>query len=179
MKILTITSLAIIALTGCGEGQDTASDPMIVSTCGDIDGGYGTDTGNVPDVLGNWTSSFAAGIHDDDCGLHSEPYNAFSFLNSPFEIAGVAPAGLRMELSDDSIGWLHGIESSTGGMVFSGQFDSSYGTAHIAVSGLVYEDAGLGGVAAWEGMVIIGIDTDLSGSIDCTVKGDFRALHSG
>lgn len=171
-------TILVVLLAGCGRGQDTGPTQVIVSTCGDIDGYYGGDTGNIPNVVGNWTSAFAYSLSDDDCGLPSEIDDAFPFLNSPFEVAGVAPAGLRLEFNDESINWLHGVESPTGGIVFSGTGTSNYGDLQLAVSGLLYEDFGLGRPVI-EGMVIIAIDTDSSGTIDCTVKGDWRAIFSG
>ena len=173
LRILLLTSFV-----ACGGGEDTGPTEVIVSTCGDIDGYDGGDTGNIPNVVGNWTSAFAYSISDDDCGLPLDPDDAFPFLNSPFEVAGAAPAGLRLEFNDKNIEWLHGIESPTGGIVFSGLGDSNYGDLHIAVSGLLYEDFGLGRPVI-EGMIILAIDTDSSGTIDCTVKGDWRAIFSG
>jgi hypothetical protein len=173
-----LRTLFFASLVSCGGGEETGPTEIIVSTCGDIDGYDGGDTGNIPDVVGNWTSAFAYSISDDDCGLPLDPDDAFPFLNSPFEVAGAAPAGLRLEFNDKSINWLHGIESATGGIVFSGTGDSNYGELHIAVSGLLYEDSDLGRPTI-EGMVILAIDTDSSGTIDCTVKGDWRAIYSG
>ena len=174
----TLKFLFIAFLVACGGADDTGPTEIIVSTCGDIDGYDGGDTGNIPNVVGNWTSAFAYSITDDDCGLPVQLDDAFPFLNSPFEVAGAAPAGLRLEFNDKNIDWLHGIESATGGIVFSGTGDSNYGNLHIAVSGLLFEDVDLGRPTI-EGMVIIAIDTDKSGTIDCTAKGDWRAIYSG
>jgi hypothetical protein len=137
-----LRTLLLASLVSCGGGEDTGPTEIIVSTCGDIDGYDGGDTGNIPDVVGSWTSAFAYSISDDDCGLPLDPDDAFPFLN------------------------------------FSGTGDSNYGELHIAASGLLYEDTDLGRPAI-EGMVILAIDTDSSGTIDCTVKGDWRAIFSG
>ena len=172
----TVSILAALAL-GCGGPADTAP-PIIISVapCGDVDG-TGGDTGDVPDVIGLWTSTFGSELIDSTCTLSGQAVDHFPWLNTPFEIAGSAPTGLRLE-NDGLDGYLFGVESSTGGMVFSGQSDSADGTLHVAVSGLVYQDT-IAGRTIWDGMVFIGIDDDGDNNIDCTVRGNWTGIKSG
>ena len=46
---------AVVLTLGCSSGQDSGGDDDCFS--GDIDG-IGTDTGNIPQLYGNWTTTF-------------------------------------------------------------------------------------------------------------------------
>ncbi len=166
-------ALALV-LAACGDNNDTQglTDPADLG-CGDVDG----DTGPVPDVLGSWTANFASTLSKDDCNLTDGVTGSFPWLNTPIEIGGGAPASLHLEFGglDERF---YGIESPSGGMVFSGETTSNSGILHIAIAGLVYTDA-YTQRDTWDGMVFLGVDQNEDGSIDCTVRGDWTALKSG
>lgn len=166
--------VSLLVLTACGGGAESTAPPA-TTACGDVDGSGG-DTGDVPDVLGAWTASFASSLSEDGCALSGTLTENFGFLNQPFDIAGAAPYSLRLEPSglDDTF---YGNESATGGLVFSGQTDASQGLLNIAFGGLLYTDP-YTGRTMWEGMVFLGVDQNKDGGIDCTIRGDWTAIRS-
>lgn len=178
IRALEIGTLAVgtLLLTACFGGRDdtgTGLDPR----CGDVDGD-GTDTGDVPNVLGTWSASAAATWFEESCGAGGLDTSSLSFIDGPIEIEGYVPDGLRLIPDGDRDNKLYGMESPHGGLVYTGVRDSAWGTMHVAVSGLAYADPRLDR-AVWDGSVFVGVDVDDDGSIDCDVIADFRALKSG
>jgi hypothetical protein len=165
--------IALLALAGCfgkPDGEDTAP-----ASCGDVDG-TGGETGDVPDVIGLWTSTFGYEQFAENCD-GTLAVDSFPWLGGAVEIEGWAPTGLRLTFDGDADD-LGGVIAPTGGLIFSGQQDSESGTVHAAIGGLVYHDAFLDR-SVWAGMAWLGVDVDANGSIDCEVRGDYRAIQSG
>jgi hypothetical protein len=162
-------------LIGCN-GNNDETDTDLAAICGDIDG-TGTDTGDIPNVLGYWSSNFGQTIFDENCNGFEK--SDVSFLTGPIEINGYVPDGLRLDFDSDKDRRLRGIASSTGGMVFAGQLEQAQGMVHISIGGLVYEDSNMGGRDVWAGGVFVGLDADQDGQIDCDMRGDWTAFKSG
>jgi hypothetical protein len=173
-----VTTTLLLA-AGCflgGDDDDTVEtgDPM---WCGDVDGDGG-DTGDTPNVLGYWNGSFATNFFKENCGIGDLDEGSFGWLEGPLTIEGYAPDGLRAIFDDDRENRLHGAISYTGGLAFAGKHPSAWGDMYVGVTGLVYEDTHLDR-PVWAGSVYVAIDTDLNGTIDCDVQGDWKALKSG
>ena len=154
----------------------TTDDTALEALCGDIDGS-GSDTGDIPNVLGLWSAQFALNIFDENCnGIGKE---TVTYLTGPIDISGYVPDGLRLDFNSDSNRRLRGALSTTGGITFAGQIEQANGTFHIAVGGLVYDDNSMGGRSVLNGAAYVGVDTDQDGQIDCDMRGDWIAFKSG
>ena len=171
MKHLILTTALLLACNG-----SNTDDTSLEALCGDIDGS-GTDTGDVPNVLGLWSAQFALNIFDENCnGIGKE---AVTYLTGPIDISGYVPDGLRLDFNSDSDRRLRGALSTTGGITFAGQIQQANGIFHISVGGLVYEDSNMGGRSVLNGAAYIGVDTNEDGQIDCDMRGDWIAFKSG
>ncbi len=162
--------------TGCSSGGADSSDSGL-GICGDIDGD-GTDTGNIPNILGLWTASFGTNNFTENCGLSGFSDSSESWLNGTMEIKGRVPDGLYA-IFDDEEERFHGLESAHGGLVLSGTHThAQFGTMWVSMGGLIYDDAYRGRVVI-EGFGFLGLDTMGDGEIDCYARGDFEAFKSG
>ncbi len=172
---MTLRTMLLGLLVGCtGAGGETGADP---AECGDPDG-FGTDTGDVPNVLGNWTSSFAANFYDDDCTASGFDENSETWIGS-FELDGRAPDALYMSFnSADERYW--GAMDQNGGITLSGQHVHVAGTIYAQFGGLVYHDTvGDSDRHVIDGAAFLGLDVDADGAIDCRAKGSWKATKSG
>ncbi len=164
----------LVLITGCGSDMDSTSDTAI---CGDPDGG-GTDTGNLPGVLGRWTVTFGSNNFTDGCGVEDFSNTSEDWLNGAMEIRGRVPDGLYA-VFDDEDERFNGLQANNGGIVFSGTHeDERHGTMWTSLGGLVYLDAYRDRTVI-EGFGFIGLDTLGDGEIDCYGRGDFEAFKSG
>jgi hypothetical protein len=165
---------SLLLLMACNNDsvEETGRDAL----CGDIDGDGG-DTGDIPNVLGQWTGQFALTMFDENCtGVDKTDV---PYLTGPFEINGYVPTGLRLDFDSDKDRRLRGALSTTGGVTFAGQFDQSEGLLNFAVGGLLYEDASMGGRSVINGAAYVGVDTNKDGQIDCDMRGDWIGFKSG
>ena len=167
----------LIGLLVCGCGGDGASETGDGAACGDLDDDGG-DTGNIPNVLGRWTTNFATTWFDESCNLGGLDQSSEAWLTSAMSIEGYVPDGLAGVLSAEEDVEYRGIVSRGGGMVFTGVRDSQFGTMYVSINGLVYEDPYLQR-DVWKGSVYIGVDLDGDTGIDCDVRGDWTARKSG
>ena len=167
---MTLLSLLLACAGGADDTGSAADD-----ACGDIDGA-GTDTGNVPNVLGNWTSTFGQNFYDDDCSATSLSASSETWIGS-FTVDGRAPDALYLEFGDDGERFW-GAMDSQGGITFAGAHAHEAGTLHVQFGGLVYEDATLGRDIV-DGAAFLGLDADGDGTIDCRAKGSWKAIKSG
>ena len=87
----------LLLSTGCGPNKDTASD---TASCSDLDGA-GTDTGNLPGVLGRWTVTFGSNNFTDGCGLADFDNTSENWLNGAMEIRGRVPDALYAVFDED------------------------------------------------------------------------------
>ncbi|MDP2316202.1 MAG: hypothetical protein Q8P41_25110 [Pseudomonadota bacterium] len=162
--------LALLACTGAP--TDTGAT---ASECGDPDG-FGTDTGDIPNVLGNWTSQFALNFYDDDCSTENLDADSESWIGS-FELDGRAPDALYMSFGSSAERYW-GAMDQNGGMTLAGQHVHPEGTLYAQFGGLVYRDQ-YQDRDVIDGSAFLGLDVDADGVIDCRAKGSWKAYKSG
>lgn len=163
-------------LLACSE---SSSDTAAASACGDADG-PGTDTGNLPDVLGSWTSQFATDFYDDDCTAASLSATSETWIGA-LTLTGSAPQALRLAwgpLDNPNGEPFYGVMDPRGGVSFSGTREHPAGTLHAQFGGLVYDDPVRGRVTI-RGSAMLGLDADGDGGIDCAARGSWVAFKSG
>jgi len=162
----------------CG-GGDTADSSGTSAECGDLDGPDGTDTGNLPDLLGSWTTVFATEWFEETCGIADLDQGTEGWISGgALHVEGRVPHELwaTFTAEEDEVFW--GLESSHGGVVFSGIHEHSGGTMHVAFGGLAYFDI-YRDKNVIEGLAYMGMDTNDDGEIDCDARGNFTAYKSG
>lgn len=167
-------SISLLLLVSCTAGSgDTAGT---ASTCGDPDG-FGTDTGDLPNMLGNWTTAtFATSYYDDDCSTDNLDAESEDWIGA-FEIDGRAPDALYLQfLNAPERFW--GAMDQNGGITFSAAHAHSAGTLYVQLGGLVYHDK-YQDRDTIDGFAFLGLDTDNDGTIDCRGKADWKAYKSG
>ena len=160
------------ALMACGGGSDATdgADP-----CGDPDGDGG-DTGDVPNLLGNWTATIGQVVFDGTCQGTDVSRDTLDFLKQPIMLEG-SPTNLRLTFADDSNLVLRGTASPTGAIAASGIITAAGADLHTAVGGMVYYDAS--DRVRWEGGAFVGVDLNADGIFDCDYRFDWAARKSG
>ena len=161
---------------GCSGSDGGETGEPAEESCGDVDG-LGGDTGDVPDVLGAWTTTFGANVYHQTCSIPGLEQSAITWFGGPMEMTGWVPDGLRLAKTDDADD-LRGLVAPTGGLSTSGSRETTWGTAYQSIGGLVLWDKSLDR-PVWNGAVYIGFDEDGDGTIDCDVRADWRAIKSG
>ena len=157
---------------GCSGNLDTA-----VNDCnGDIDG-LGTDTGNLPGLYGNWTTTFGSRSFYEDCGLEGLNHDAFSWVNG-----GVMNIGGRLDAPTVTFAGLPDAEltatmSQYGASTISGRAMFRGQELHIAIGGLLFENPLLN-IIELEGHAYMGVDSNDDGYVDCGIMGDFNGKQS-
>jgi len=175
MRALSITvyPLLFVGLLSCGDGGANDTGPFDPE-CGDLDG-IGTDTGNLPNIIGSWTVTVGKWYFKEDCGLSDDELTGW--INGAMDVKGRVPDSLYAQFDDEGERF-HGIESGHGGVVFSGIHNSDeYGELSVALGGLLYTDVYRDKIVI-EGFAFIGIDSTGDGEIDCPARGDFEAFKS-
>jgi len=167
----------LVMLAGCS-GDGTDSSAQDTTECGDLDGA-GTDTGDLPNILGNWTSVFANQIDFETCGITGLKPEDMDWINgAAFSIKGTPPSGLYAEFTRTDGERYYGIESSHGGVVFSGLHEEQGYEMHVSFGGLLFYND-LTGRTEVRGHAYMGVDSTGDGVIDCGLQGDFTAYKSG
>jgi hypothetical protein len=165
----------LLVLLGCsGATIDDSSSGE--SECGDPDG-FGTDTGDIPNLLGSWTSTFAQNFYDDDCSTENLDSGTETWIGA-MTIDGRAPDALYMEFGTLADERYWGATDQNGGITLSGVHAHSEGALHAQFGGLVYHDKYLDRDVI-DGAVFLGLDSDEDGTIDCRAKGSWKAIKSG
>jgi hypothetical protein len=163
----------LLLLGSCGK-EDAVDTGPFDPECGDLDGN-GTDTGDLPDVLGSWTVTFGKWYFAEACGLDDDELK--EWVNGAMQIKGRAPHDLYAQFGN-SEEHFYGLESGHGGLVFSGQHESAlYGTVRASMGGHVYYDVYRERTVI-EGFGFVGVDSTGDGEIDCPARGDFTAFKS-
>jgi hypothetical protein len=162
--------LGLLVCAACGKGDD--SD---VSACGDVDGA-GTDTGDIPNLRGDWTSSFGLNSFEETCAVSGmQQHDMFWINGAALEIKGQAPDRL-LAVYDDEEFW--GVMNEGGGLAFSGIHDHNGYDMNVTFGGLAYHNDVLGQDRI-EGFVYMGVDASGDGHLDCHLSGDYVAIKSG
>ena len=176
-RIFARALVSLALLGGCtdrGAGESTSEEDL----CGDLDGS-GEDTGNIPNLLGNWTSDFGASLFESNCGIAEFDAGSEAWIDGAMEVRGRVPDQLYVVFGDDSGERFFGLVSNNGGVSFSGiHEDSQIGTMYAAFGGLAYYDI-YRERNYIDGFAFIGVDTDGDGNIDCSGRGEWTASKSG
>jgi hypothetical protein len=170
----------LVAGVGCFGGKDeTGTQPDDSCDCGDPDGN-GTDTGDIPGLWGEWTTTFGYQLFLETCGLEGLDESSETWINnSAMTIGGYAPDGWYAYFDGNDDEKYHGVVSSHGSVAFSGRRMRNDGyEMHVAFGGLVYYDE-YRGRDVIEGFAYMGVDLTGDGAIECEVRGEFTARKSG
>ena len=158
---------------GCSGGALDTADCAVNS---DIDG-IGADTGNLPELFGNYTTTFGTRSFYDECSIEGISRGDLDWING-----GAMSIGGRLDDVDVTLGAapeaeLTAIMSEHGSVSISGRYLYRGQELHIAIGGLLFENTQLDRVEI-EGHGFMGMDTNDDGSIDCGLSGDFNAKRS-
>lgn len=176
----TLTACAcLLALVACRGGDDSGDSLTVEDDCGDVDG-PGTDTGNVPSILGNWTSDVGKNMFAEDCGL--EGFKAGSDLpfDGAMEFEGSLPDRLYASFDDNEVEDIRFWAVASGKSVaLSGQYESRHGMVHVAMGGMPYWNEYTQRTYI-DGFAFFGISTDDDDTtIECTARAEWTATKSG
>lgn len=166
-------ALSLFLLGGCA-GEDDPTDASV--DCGDVDGNGG-DTGDVPPLLGDWTSNYGQAFLDGNCRGEDVPKALLDFLEQPSLLEGSVPNAVRLTFADNQELTLRGSTGKEGAMAMSGVIPAGGVLLHTAIGGMVYEDAA--GRVRWDGGIFIGADLNDDTIIDCEYRADWKARKSG
>lgn len=162
-------------LGGCG-GTPDDSGAVAGDECGDVDGD-GTDTGNVPDLAGSWSTSFAQDFYDDSCSASDLSQTSETWI-AAMQVQGSVPSlAMQFGVSGSSDERFYGMVDRNGGVTFAGTHAHPSGTLYTQFGGLVYHDQYLDHDVI-DGSAFLGLDADGDGVIDCAAKGSWRAIKS-
>ncbi len=174
-----LLSASLYGLVACQSGADSADvDPA--EDCGDADGPDGTDTGNVPSILGNWTSDVGKNLFEEDCGLEGFKEGSDLPFDGAMEFKGSLPDRLYATFDDDEVEdirfWAVGSGSS---VALSGQYEGRHGMVHVAMGGMPYWNEYTQRTYI-DGFAFFGISTDDDDTtIECTARAEWTATKSG
>lgn len=164
--------LPFFVFAGCDAATETGSDTAV--DCGDPDGGGG-DTGDIPNVAGAWTSSFAVAYWDDNCTAADFDQTSEDWVGA-FTITGVF-GGYSAEFHDFPDDRFEAAMDRRGGFTMSGEHVHEAGLIYANFSGLVYTDASeRSGI---DGAAFLGLDVDADTVIDCYARASWSANKSG
>ncbi len=166
-------------LAGCNNDDDSSSDPGdgCDCSCGDVDGSGG-DSGDMPNLLGAWTSSFGDQRFFENCHIEDLHSDSERWINSVLTIAGQPLANLEGRFEDEEEERFYGVVSGYGGVAFAGTHSRSDGhLMKMGLGGLLYSDE-YRDYDVIEGFVYLGVDLGADGAIDCEARGDWSAKES-
>lgn len=182
----TATALGFLPLVACGflrgsdSGDSAGGAEDCREVCGDLDGD-GTDTGDIPNVLGTWSSTFATELFEETCDIENLHSSSETWIQGKtLAVEGYVPDGLEAYFTQDPEEEFQGIVNERGGIIFTGEHEHTEGHMQVAFGGLVFNDV-------WrspprdviEGFVYLGLDATGDGSIDCDARGNWTAVKSG
>jgi len=162
----------LFALACNGGSGDTANGDC----SSDIDG-LGTDTGNLPELYGNYTTTFGTRAFYEDCEIEGLNRADMDWING-----GAMQIGGRLDAPEASLASAPEAElfvamSVDGGVNISGIYLFRGNELHISMGGLLFDNTQLNRVEI-EGYAFFGVDKNGDGSIDCGLSGDFNAKRS-
>jgi len=161
--------IALVSMLGCGRSGDSAEECFN----GDIDG-LGSDTGNIPALYGAWTTNFASRSFHDECGIEGLGRNDFDWLSGGAMEIGGRLDNVEVTFAGAPDATLNATMSTYGGVTISGRYTFRGQELHIAMGGLLFENAQLN-LTELEGHVYMGIDSNGDGYVDCGIMGDLNA----
>ncbi len=167
-------SAGSLGCSGLGGDEDSAEDE---GNCGDLDGD-GTDSGDLPNILGTWTTTFGSETWYDECDITGLGRSDMTWINgAAMTIDGRPPDDLFVEFRDEEEQYW-GLENTRGGVVFTGIHEDEGYELNVSFGGLLYHNAYLERDEI-AGHGFIGIDVIGDGFIDCGITGNFSARKSG
>lgn len=180
MRALALTLL--LPLVACGKGEadaDSAPASADAASCGDLDG-EGGDTGDLPNLLGGWTTQFGTNRYDDgSCSVSGlTAAELGEVLGGVLKIDGRVPDALYATLNNDELRY-YGLLNTSGGVVFTGTTEKAGHTLYVSFGGLLYRQPQTDR-DEMRGFAYVGVDLDGADTvIDCWLQGDWRATRSG
>lgn len=168
--------LPLLLLLACGKGGDDSGATVDGEACGDPDAS-GTDTGNIPDLNGDWTSMFAQDFFEEACSADNLTQTSETWIGS-FQVSGSYVNGFQLLFGDNPDERFLGALDPFGGVTFTGIHQHSAGAMYANFSGLVYHDQYTDRDVI-EGAATLGLDADGDARIDCLAKGSWKAFKSG
>ncbi len=172
-----MSRLTFLFLAACAPGADSGDSSGSGSNCGDPDGNGG-DTGNIPDVLGLWTSSLGAQYsYFDGCAVPNFDLSTESEWIGAFEVKGAAPSSLYAYFQDEPEERLEAAVDLRGGFTMSGLHQHEAGPLYVNFSGLVYTDNN--GRTNIDGSAFLGFDLTDDEIIDCYARVSWSPSKSG
>lgn len=165
--------LLVSLLLGCADGAEDSA--AAAEACGDPDGDGGTDTGNIPNVAGSWTSSFAGDGWDDNCTATGFDETTETWVGS-FKIEGAYPS-YRAEFNNLPDNRFEVAVDARGGLTMTGEVEREPGTLYAQFGGLVYQ--GSTDRDGIDGSAFFGLDVDADQKIDCYARASWSANKSG
>lgn len=176
MKLLPVALLPGALLLGaCAKPTDDSVGAG--DACGDVDGS-GHDTGNIPNLLGYWSSTFGAEFYDDGtCAIEDLTRDSETWIGA-FQIVGSPSSSFYLSFADREDEKFWGAIDDFGGLTFTGEHHHASGTMYAQFSGLLYHDQ-YQDRDIISGASFFGMDTNTDTVIDCGVKGSWNAYKSG
>lgn len=165
-------SLLLLLFACAGKSVDTAD----CTVTADIDG-IGSDTGNLPDLFGNYSTTFGSRASYDECGVEDISITDLDWISPGAMSIGGRIDDVEVSFAGAPDADLTAIMSEHGSVAISGRFDFRGQELHIALGGLLFENVQTERVEI-EGYGFLGMDTNNDGSIDCGLSGDFNAKRS-
>jgi hypothetical protein len=173
IRLLPVTVVLLWACTGEEDSGDTSSSADV---CGDLDGNGG-DTGNIPNVLGSWTTSLAAAYWVDNCTVSDFDETSEQDWIGAFTIKGSIPYSMSASFNNNPDENFSAAMDVRGGFTMTGTHAHDAGTLYANFSGLVY--TGLDGRDNIDGNAFLGLDVDADTVIDCYALSSWSANKSG
>ena len=169
MRAVVALSVLCAACNG-GDSSDAA--------CGDLDG-PGTDSGDIPDIRGDWSSIFGTGIFEQDCDIGGMKQEDMDWINGgSFKVEGRVPELMLAEFVGEDGEEFWGVMNDHGGVIFTGIHRHEGYQMDVSFGGLLYHNHDLDRTRI-EGFVWMGVDKSGDGYIDCHLSGDFIGNQSG
>lgn len=179
MRALALTLLLPLVACGKGDADGDSAPAADAASCGDLDG-EGGDTGDLPNLLGGWTTQFGANRYDDgSCSVSGlSAAELGEVLGGVLKIDGRVPDALYATLNNDDLRY-YGLLNTSGGVVFTGTTEKAGHTLYVSFGGLLYRQPQTDR-DEMRGFAYIGVDLDGADTvIDCWLQGDWRATRSG
>lgn len=162
-----------LTLLGCAGG---AGDSALASACGDVDGD-GTDTGNVPDLAGSWSTTFAQENYSTTCAAENFSQSSETWIGA-MQVSGSVPSLSMYFGTERGDEFFYGMVDRNGGVTFAGTHEHSAGMIYAQFGGLAHRDQYLDRDVI-DGSAFLGLDVDADGQIDCSARGSWVARKSG